>query len=150
MLRMLISIALNCDRPTGNFRRCSHCGVVAAEPGTPVRSSSPRSSAPPSDRLTAAFTRTSAAPAAGRRTGTGPASRRLYDSRYGAARPTVALVSSPLMLLPEDHPHAVRVLARAWNSRVIYRCWLDGVPYDPAKHGAAAALAKQTTEQIAA
>jgi transposase len=33
-----------------------------------------------------------------------------------------------------DHPHAVRVLARAWI-RVIYRCWLDGVPYDPAQHG---------------
>ena len=32
-----------------------------------------------------------------------------------------------------DHPHAIRVLARAWI-RVIYRCWLDGVPYDPAKH----------------
>jgi len=39
----------------------------------------------------------------------------------------------------KDHPHAVRVLARAWI-RVIWRCWLDGVPYDPAKHGAAAAL----------
>jgi len=38
-----------------------------------------------------------------------------------------------------DHPHAVRILARAWI-RVIWRCWLDGVPYDPAKHGAAAAL----------
>lgn len=38
-----------------------------------------------------------------------------------------------------DHPHAVRVLARAWI-RVIYRCWLDQAPYDPAKHGAAAAL----------
>jgi transposase len=39
----------------------------------------------------------------------------------------------------KDHQHAVRVLARAWI-RVIWRCWLDGVPYDPAKHGAAAAL----------
>ncbi|MEU8172147.1 transposase [Microbispora hainanensis] len=38
----------------------------------------------------------------------------------------------------KDHPHAIRVLARAWI-RVIWRCWLDGVPYDPAKHGAAAA-----------
>src|SRR6266446_4817791 len=28
--------------------------------------------------------------------------RRLYDRRYGAARPTIALVSSPLMLLPDD------------------------------------------------
>jgi transposase len=38
-----------------------------------------------------------------------------------------------------DHPHAVRVLARAWI-RVIWRCWVDGVPYDPAKHGAAVKL----------
>ena len=38
-----------------------------------------------------------------------------------------------------DHPHAVRILARAWI-RVIYRCWIDGVPYDPAKHRAAVAL----------
>ena len=39
-----------------------------------------------------------------------------------------------------DHPHAVRILARAWI-RVIYRCWSDGVGYDPAKHKAAVALA---------
>ena len=32
-----------------------------------------------------------------------------------------------------DHPHAVRILARAWT-RVIYRCWTDRVPYDPAQH----------------
>jgi len=49
----------------------------------------------------------------------------------------------------KDHPHAVRILARAWI-RVIWRCWLDGVPYDPATHGAAAALAKQSIKQIAA
>ena len=34
-----------------------------------------------------------------------------------------------------DHPHAIRILGRAW-SRVLWRCWQDGVPYDPAKHGA--------------
>jgi transposase len=39
----------------------------------------------------------------------------------------------------KDHPHAIRILARAWI-RVIYRCWLDGVPYDPARHGAAQLL----------
>jgi transposase len=39
-----------------------------------------------------------------------------------------------------DHPHAVRVLARAWI-RVIWRCWIDRVPYDPAKHAAAVRLA---------
>ena len=34
-----------------------------------------------------------------------------------------------------SHPHALRVLGRAWI-RVIWRCWQDRVPYDPAKHGA--------------
>jgi transposase len=38
-----------------------------------------------------------------------------------------------------DHPHSVRILARAW-CRVLWRCWKDGVPYDPAQHRAAAAL----------
>lgn len=38
-----------------------------------------------------------------------------------------------------DHPHAVRVLARAWI-RVIWRCWIDRVPYDPARHGNAVRL----------
>lgn len=38
-----------------------------------------------------------------------------------------------------DHPHAIRVLARAWV-RVIWRCWQDGAVYDPAKHGAAIRL----------
>lgn len=33
-----------------------------------------------------------------------------------------------------DHPHAIRVLGRAWL-RVLWRCWQDGVPYDPSKHG---------------
>jgi len=43
------------------------------------------------------------------------------------------------------HPYAVRILARAWI-RVIWPCWLNHTPYDPARHGAAAAL----TEPIAA
>jgi transposase len=38
-----------------------------------------------------------------------------------------------------DHPHAVRILARAWV-RVIWRCWQDRRPYDPALHGAAVLL----------
>src|SRR3954451_1596293 len=33
-----------------------------------------------------------------------------------------------------DHPHAIRVLGRAWL-RVLWRCWQDEVPYDPARHG---------------
>lgn len=38
-----------------------------------------------------------------------------------------------------DHPHAIRILARAWI-RVIYRCWNDSTPYDPSLHGGARKL----------
>src|SRR5215475_5842200 len=31
------------------------------------------------------------------------------------------------------HPHAIRILARAWI-RIIWRCWQDGAPFDPALH----------------
>ena len=35
------------------------------------------------------------------------------------------------------HPHAIRILGRAW-CRVLWRAWQDRTPYDPAKHAAAA------------
>jgi hypothetical protein len=35
----------------------------------------------------------------------------------------------------KDHLRAIRILARAWIG-VIWPCWLDSVPYDPARHGA--------------
>jgi transposase len=41
-----------------------------------------------------------------------------------------------------DHPHAVRVLARAW-AHVIWRCWQDGVAYDPAAHNALQTILNQ-------
>jgi transposase len=69
------------------------------------------------------------------------------NSRH--ASPWAAKIYNDARAAGKDHPHAVRILARAWI-RVIYRCWLDGVPYDPARHGAAVALAQQTAEQIAA
>jgi transposase len=31
------------------------------------------------------------------------------------------------------HPHAIRILARAWL-RIIWRCWQDGTAFDPALH----------------
>jgi hypothetical protein len=34
-----------------------------------------------------------------------------------------------------DHPHAVRVLARAWIY-VIWHCWQEHRPYDPEQHRA--------------
>ena len=48
-----------------------------------------------------------------------------------------------------DHPHAIRILARAWI-RVIFACWRDRVAYDPARHGAAAALAEHTSTRFVA
>ena len=33
----------------------------------------------------------------------------------------------------KHHPHAVRILARAWL-RVIWACWHTGTPYDPPAH----------------
>ena len=40
-----------------------------------------------------------------------------------------------------DHPHAIRILSRAWL-RVIWRAWTDRKPYDPALHGGAQLLLK--------
>jgi len=41
-----------------------------------------------------------------------------------------------------DHPHATRILARAWI-RVLWRCGRDGTLYDPNLHGAARAFLQQ-------
>jgi transposase len=69
------------------------------------------------------------------------------NSRH--ASPWAAKVYTDARARGKDHPHAIRILARAWI-RVIWPCWLNGVPYDPAQHGAAAALAEQPVKQIAA
>ena len=34
-----------------------------------------------------------------------------------------------------DHPRAIRTLGRAW-CRIVWQCWQDRVPYDPARHRA--------------
>lgn len=34
----------------------------------------------------------------------------------------------------KTHPHAERILARSWT-HIIWRCWQDNTPYDPARHG---------------
>lgn len=38
-----------------------------------------------------------------------------------------------------DHPHAIRILARAWV-RVLWRAWMERKPYDPTQHRGALAL----------
>jgi transposase len=44
-----------------------------------------------------------------------------------------------------DHPHAVRILARAWTC-VLWRLWTDGTTYDPALHISASRI---QTPQVA-
>jgi transposase len=55
------------------------------------------------------------------------------DSRR--ASPWAARLYDDATARGHDHPHAVRILARAWLY-VIWHCWQDGVAYDPAKHKA--------------
>ena len=69
------------------------------------------------------------------------------NSRH--ASPWAAKIYNDARANGKDHPHAIRILARAWI-RVIWPCWVNGIPYDPARHGAAAALADQTSSQFAA
>lgn len=48
-----------------------------------------------------------------------------------------------------DHPHAVRILARAWL-RVLWQCWKDRKPYDPQQHGRALPFLAQQPLSLAA
>ena len=55
------------------------------------------------------------------------------DSRH--ANPWAADLYARARARGKSHPHAVRILARAWIG-VIWRCWQDGVTYDAARHRA--------------
>jgi transposase len=63
------------------------------------------------------------------------------NSRH--ASPWAATVYADAIARGHDHSHAIRVLARAWI-RVIWACWVNHQPYDPAKHGNAAKLTETT------
>lgn len=54
-----------------------------------------------------------------------------------AASPWAASVYHAARKRGCDHPHAVRILARAWTG-VLWRIWTDGTAYDPALHTSAA------------
>jgi transposase len=59
------------------------------------------------------------------------------DSRH--ASPWAAKVYNDAIDRGKRHPHAVRILARAWI-RVIWRCWQDRTAYNPELHRAAVML----------
>jgi transposase len=69
------------------------------------------------------------------------------NSRH--ASPWAAQVYAGARASGKDHPHAIRILARAWI-RVIWPCWVNGIPYNPDKHGATVALNRHAEEKFAA
>jgi transposase len=69
------------------------------------------------------------------------------NSRH--ASPWAAGVYRSAIERGHDHPHAIRILARAWI-RVVYRCWVDRAPYEPTKHGAAAHIESLSQHECAA
>jgi transposase len=59
------------------------------------------------------------------------------DSRRNS--PWAARIYADAVARGKRHPHAVRILARAWV-RVIWRMWQDSKPYNVRRHGGAAML----------
>ena len=68
------------------------------------------------------------------------------DSRH--ASPWAAALYDAARARGKDHPHAVRILARAWIY-VIWRCWQSGAAYDPAKHNALQRILSQQAADTA-
>ena len=59
------------------------------------------------------------------------------DSRR--ANPWAAKIYNDAVARGKDHPHAVRILARAWLG-VIWRCWQNHTAYQPDQHNALRAV----------
>ena len=55
------------------------------------------------------------------------------DSRH--ANSWAAKIYNDAVARGKDHPHATRILARAWLG-VIWRCWQDNTAYNQAHHRA--------------
>ncbi|NQW73644.1 MAG: IS110 family transposase [Actinobacteria bacterium] len=68
------------------------------------------------------------------------------DSRH--ANPWAADLYAKARARGHDHPHAVRILGRAWI-HIIWRAWQDNLSYDPTKHGALQALLNNTANKAA-
>jgi transposase len=68
------------------------------------------------------------------------------DSRH--ANPWAADLYQRARARGHDHPHAVRILARAWLD-IIWRCWTTNTPYDPHRHRALQRLTKQDQQAAA-
>ena len=62
------------------------------------------------------------------------------DTRH--ANPWAADLYARAIARGHDHPHATRILARAWL-HIIWKCWQTNTPYDPSRHGALQTLLTQ-------
>ena len=58
-----------------------------------------------------------------------------FAADFRDANPWAAQLYQQARARGHRHPHAVRIVARAWL-HVIWRCWQDHQPYDPAQHRA--------------
>lgn len=68
------------------------------------------------------------------------------DSRQ--ANPWAAELYRQARARGHRHPHAVRILARAWTA-IIWKCWTTNTPYDPDRHGALQHLLNQHQQTAA-
>jgi transposase len=68
------------------------------------------------------------------------------DSRH--ANPWAADLYQRARARGHDHPHAVRVLARAWVD-IIWTCWTTNSPYNPAQHRALQRILNQDQQTTA-
>jgi transposase len=68
------------------------------------------------------------------------------DSRR--ANPWAAHLYNQAITRGKDHPHATRILARAWLY-VIWHCWQDGTAYNPTRHRALQRLLNQDQQATA-
>jgi transposase len=68
------------------------------------------------------------------------------DSRR--ANPWAAHLYAQARARGHDHPHAVRILARAWLD-IIWKCWTTNTPYNPDRHTALQRLINQDQPRAA-
>jgi transposase len=64
------------------------------------------------------------------------------------ANPWAANLYQQAQTRGHDHPHAVRILARAWL-HIIWHCWQNNTPYHPTQHQALQRLLNPDQHQAA-
>ena len=72
-----------------------------------------------------------------------------YADNSRHASPWAAQLYADARKRGKRHPHAIRILMRAWM-RVIWACWHSDTPYNPTNHGAERRLTQHKPDQQAA